>query len=582
MLQINYDKQQNLGLFQNFKDVFGFSTVQNYQPLYKDLFELNDTNFNNIQLSSNFFLSKIDQQICGKIDTYITNHSKTFTNKKEIFFKFTPLLNPFKHITGKCSTTEMHLLPSFIEKNTTNRKIYNKNNSAYTECFFVHLACKLKHNENFANGIEYYGSYLGLKNEFAFDIYDDLDYLVKSSFFMREKNKSFVVEDFEDLFSTCDANTIKKKKISLDNEECLHLIDIEDFGDNFDDIFIDNTTTLNDFESIDANFFDNELNKCSETNESSKINEEKQGSRTDCSTSTCSSRTSCTTNSEDDCESDLSSFDEDSSGDSVSSCASSTASSKSQHVMATLPSFPVNIIAMEKFDNTLESLIVNDELTDEKWFAVLMQIVMSLLVYQSAFAFTHNDLHTNNVMYKETEIKFLYYKYKNEIYRVPTYGKIFSIIDFGRSIYKFKGDIYYSDCFEAGGDANSQYNSEPYFNGNKPRLEPNYSFDLCRLGCSIFDFLIEDIEDVENVTSPLTKLIVEWCTDDRGINVLYKKNGEDRYPDFKLYKMIARHVNKHTPANQLKRKEFMQFKISEEVLSMESVKIVNIDNLRFY
>ena len=37
---------------------------------------------------------------------------------------------------------------------------------------------------------------------------------------------------------------------------------------------------------------------------------------------------------------------------------------------------------------------------------------------------------------------------------------------------------------------------EPYFNENKPRLEPNYSFDLCRLGCSLFDYFIDDLEDV--------------------------------------------------------------------------------------
>ena len=34
-------------------------------------------------------------------------------------------------------------------------------------------------------------------------------------------------------------------------------------------------------------------------------------------------------------------------------------------------------------------------------------------------------------------------------------------------------------------------------------------------------------------------------------NILYKKNGEERYPDFKLYKMIARTVHNHTPEAQL-------------------------------
>ena len=41
--------------------------------------------------------------------------------------------------------------------------------------------------------------------------------------------------------------------------------------------------------------------------------------------------------------------------------------------------------------------------------------------------------------------------------------------------------------------------------------------------------------------------------------MLYKNNGDDRYPDFKLYKMIARCVHNHTPQAQLLRPEFKKF-----------------------
>ena len=44
-----------------------------------------------------------------------------------------------------------------------------------------------------------------------------------------------------------------------------------------------------------------------------------------------------------------------------------------------------------------------------------------------------------------------------------------------------------------------------------------------------------------------------------GTNILYKTNGSERYPDFKLYKMIARCVHKHTPQAQLDRPEFKAF-----------------------
>ena len=103
------------------------------------------------------------------------------------------------------------------------------------------------------------------------------------------------------------------------------------------------------------------------------------------------------------------------------------------------------------------------------------------------------------------------------------------------------------------GDASSQYNIEPYFNSKKPRLSPNMSFDLCRLGCALFDYFVDDINTVEQECEldPLVKLVVSWCKDDKNRNILYKNNGEERYPEFKLYKMIARTVHGCTPQSQL-------------------------------
>jgi DNA repair exonuclease SbcCD ATPase subunit len=51
---------------------------------------------------------------------------------------------------------------------------------------------------------------------------------------------------------------------------------------------------------------------------------------------------------------------------------------------------------------------------------------------------------------------------------------------------------------------------------------------------------------------------------------LYKNNGEERYPDFKLYKMIARCVHKHTPHAQLERTELQLRVIENELQAKES------------
>ena len=60
---------------------------------------------------------------------------------------------------------------------------------------------------------------------------------------------------------------------------------------------------------------------------------------------------------------------------------------------------------------------------NKEWASCLFQIIMMLITYQKVFDFTHNDLHTNNIMYQKTDRKFINYKYNGTYYRVPTYGK---------------------------------------------------------------------------------------------------------------------------------------------------------------
>jgi len=269
-------------------------------------------------------------------------------------------------------------------------------------------------------------------------------------------------------------------------------------------------------------------------------------------------------------------YTDDDEGEDSSSC-------EEESVYVTIPKFPVQVICMEYCENTMDSLLMENELSHDEWFSALIQIIMMLITYQKAFSFTHNDLHTNNVMYNTTEKKYLYYCYKKKYYKVPTFGRIFKIIDFGRGAYKFNGQLFFSDSFHPNGDASTQYNTEPYFNEKKPRLETNYSFDLCRLACSIFDFLVEDVDEVKDINScsPIIKLIVDWCTDDNGINVLYKNTGVERYPGFKLYKMIARCVHKHTPQAQLERTAFKKFIVDKSKLGKND-KVMNIDDIPSY
>ena len=209
-----------------------------------------------------------------------------------------------------------------------------------------------------------------------------------------------------------------------------------------------------------------------------------------------------------------------------------------------------------------------------------MQIIMTLLCYQKTLQFTHNDLHTNNIMYVDTDQEFIYYIYKRNTYKVPTFGKIYKIIDFGRAIYNYNGQRFCSDSFAPSGDASTQYNCEPYMDNNKPRLDPNYSFDLCRLGCSLYDFVIDDDVPIEEYDE-FQKIVYHWCLDDNYKNILYKKNGDERYPNFKLYKMIARTVHNKTPDEQLNTQVFKQYIIESGKIIPDDT-CINIDLLPEY
>ena len=198
-----------------------------------------------------------------------------------------------------------------------------------------------------------------------------------------------------------------------------------------------------------------------------------------------------------------------------------------------------------------------------------------LYLYQKAFDFTHNDLHTNNVMCISTTEEFLHYKIMGKYYKIPTFGRIYKIIDFGRAIYTVNGTVLCSDSFSENGTAHTQYNCEPFYNPKKPLIKPNYSFDLCRLSCSMVDFIVEDIKHINNYRKvPIYDLIISWLYDDNGVNILYKKNGEERYPDFKLYKMIARIVHNHLPENQFSHDCFKQYETDtlEKCMDLDAIK----------
>ena len=90
------------------------------------------------------------------------------------------------------------------------------------------------------------------------------------------------------------------------------------------------------------------------------------------------------------------------------------------------------------------------------------------------------------------------------------------------------------------------------------------------------------IPDPTHITAQtdFAKLLIHLCMDDDGVHILYKKNGDERYPDFKLYKMIARKVHNHTPENVLGLEYFQKYISPEKIPSnIKTHHAVNIDQL---
>jgi hypothetical protein len=595
MINVNYQKRKNEKLFstlENKKSLF-LSQTQNYIPIYNKFFQLNDTNYKNININHKWYLynliDRVDSSPLNNIfNCTLKNINIEKTKEKEVFFKMAPLLDPYKYLIGKYDINNKNLfnLPQLhsTEENV-HPKILDPNNSAYIDGLFLFLSSKLNYTSNFIHSLDYYGSFLAIKNDYKLNVFDDLDYLINSDFFIKNKNKLFTIDDYENIYSEKDN---KKKPIKINSDKSTFSIQ------SINDEVFDNVFNSDDSENIiDLQDFSKDLIDISNEDFSKKM-KDNNNSTTLNSGSSCSSRTSHTSSNNSNTEDECNNCDNDSDNGSDNGSnksektgdtrweedSNSSGSDFEEKIEVTIPHFPIQVICMENCEMTLDDLILNNELSQDEWLSCLLQIIMILITYQKVFAFTHNDLHTNNVMYNTTSKKYIYYKYDNKVYKVPTFGKIFKIIDFGRSIFKFEGKVFCSDSFKTGGDAATQYNTEPYFNDKKPRLEPNFSFDLCRLACSIFDYLVEDIESIKNLNncSTITKLIVEWCLDDKGINLLYKNNGADRYPDFKLYKMISRHVHNHTPQAQLERNEFKSY-----IILMESFpsteKLINIDEM---
>jgi len=253
--------------------------------------------------------------------------------------------------------------------------------------------------------------------------------------------------------------------------------------------------------------------------------------------------------------------------------------------------FPVQVTLLERAEGTMDTLVEEEEADmadtkEKRWTAWLFQVIAALTCAQHLFGFVHNDLHTNNIMWTGTGTTVLQYKLvKNSTVtymKVPTYGRIMKIIDFGRATYHLPEPCGFviSDAFFPGNDASTQYNCEPFFDSSEgKKVEPNTSFDLARLSISLLESLYPERPTSKTPTTIMSRegsklftetvssvynMLWEWLQDDDGKNILRSADGKERYPDFELYRVLAARVHKAIPKRQLERPLFDMFRCEKK------------------
>ncbi len=574
-MDLNYVKADNSNLFQALSDdqALDLRDVQNYVPLYRRLFDINLGNGRNLNLAHPLRLVRLGGKDGPLHFRAEVQDGGGNVRQVRVFFKLSPLLDPLRYITGRYDISDPHLLAlPGLSDTPCHAKTRDPNNSAYVDAFFTYLASGLLHKHGILHALDSYGSFLAVRRGFSVDVTEDLDHLGSSEFFAEHEGKLFVFDEAaRSRFSHSAGTGRRRTPIEVgggDDAPPATSVQVAEAPEcvALDSIFAPPTEGAEGAPGLEI-VFEAQTNPAAADGAHGSL-----GRRS----SECSSRSSGTENGDTSSEGleEASDSEVGSETGTVSSCGEDTF-----HLQ--IEEFPVQCIALERCEATLDALMLRRKLSPAEWESAMFQVIASLIAYGRCFRLTHNDLHTNNIMYVNTDRKHLLYRIGGRHYKIPTFGRIFKIIDFGRAIYEYRGRRMCSDSYHKRGDAATQYNCDPYLNPKRPRLEPNPSFDLCRLGCALYDFLMDEYENAEYRPPAVVEMILGWCDDDKGRNIMYKSTGQERYPDFKLYKMIARAVHKHTPAAALATPCMQRYVVARSALGRKA-RIMNIDALPSY
>ena len=101
MFDLFYKKNDNSQLF-SYLEKNGFIDIQNYIPIYSRFFNLDENNYNNINLNNRYSINEIiNRDNNNNFDIKVNDSNTDSKHKYQSFFKFSPLLDPVKFMVGK-------------------------------------------------------------------------------------------------------------------------------------------------------------------------------------------------------------------------------------------------------------------------------------------------------------------------------------------------------------------------------------------------------------------------------------------------------------------------------------------------
>lgn len=454
---------------------------------------------------------KFGEEVVSLVDE---NTIKTSSGKiVPVHKKITMLLSPFKWMQGDYGTS--FGLPSLSEEFVEmQNKIQNSGNAAYIGALISAVLSESRC-QHFPT---VYGAFIGVSDKHTIDISDDYGELCDRSWFSQNIGKTFDMKLSDELGETLFKHT-RTARASVNLGEDVELEDVEEYP----------SLNVPETAAAEISCLTHDENDSDDESDSSSV-----------STSYIFAVKSC------DCDSDV---DDDGSDD----------EDDEPFAWASFKNVPVQITLMEKCTGTFFELC--ESVSDEaKHLAWISQVMFALAFAQRTFSFTHNDLHSNNVMYVDTTEEFFYYNCEGKFYKVPTYGKLIKIIDFERGVASVRllgmkePKVFMSDHFNIDEEAAGQYNCEPEYLQKYPMIKPNPSFDLARLATSLFwDLFPEGPECLDYRDNTVFNFFTKWMKMEDGSSVMFgkKDSRHDRYHGFHLYKAIGRFCKDAVPRTEI-------------------------------